>query len=92
MVRQDKKLGGGMRRVVSAALILTGILFFLPVLVVRGEPVCRRDDVASLPGGESALPIDRAPAVPSSGCRAKGRAGRRPGAYTQQTRPTRCRG
>ena len=74
MVRQDKKLGGGMRRVVSAALILTGILFFLPVLVVRGEPVCRRDGVAELPGGESALPIDRAPAVPSAGGRDKGRA------------------
>lgn len=72
MVRE--KTGGGARHIVSAALLLTVALFFLPALAVRGEPVYRRDGVADLPGGESVLPIDRAPTAVPSGVRDKGRA------------------
>lgn len=69
-----EKAGGGARQIVSAALLLTVALFFLPVLVVRGEPVYRRDGAVDLPGGESALPIDRTPATVTAGVRDKGRA------------------
>ena len=72
MVRE--KTGGGARQIVSAALLLTVALFFLPALVVRGEPVYRRGGVAELPGGESSLPIDRAPAAVTAGVRDRGRA------------------
>ena len=72
MVRE--KTGGGARQIVSAALLLTVVLLFLPALVVRGEPVYRRDSVGDLSGGESALPIDRAPAAVLAGVRDKGRA------------------
>jgi len=74
-LREDgrKELGLGARQVVSAALILTVILFFLPALVVRGEPVYQRGDTVELPDGESALPIDRAPSASTAGTRDRGR-------------------
>ena len=70
-VRNGLSLGG--RRVVSAALILTVALFFLPALMVRGEPVYQREEMAELPGGESALPIDRAPSAAPAGEKDRGR-------------------
>ena len=72
MIRE--KTGSGARQIVSAALLLTAALFFLPALVVRGEPVYRRGGVTELPGGESSLPIDRAPAAVTAGVRDRGRA------------------
>ena len=49
---------GTQRQAVSAALILVMALFFLPALIVRGEPAYRREEIASLPNGEAALPSD----------------------------------
>ena len=72
MVRE--KTGGGARQIVSAALLLTLVLFFLPVLVVRGEPVYRRSSVDDLSNGESVLPIDRTPTAITAGVRDRGRA------------------
>ena len=74
MIRDGKKTGGGRRQIVSAALLLTVALFFLPALVVWGEPVYQRSEVGDLPGGESALPINRTPSVMTTGTRDKGRA------------------
>ena len=45
MVRDEKRGGRGARQTVSAALLLTAILFFLPALVIRGEPAYRRECV-----------------------------------------------
>ena len=72
MVRE--KTGSGVRQIVSAALILTVVLFCLPALAVRGEPVYRRGGADDLPSGESVLPIDRTPTVTAAGVRDKGRA------------------
>lgn len=72
MVRE--KAGGGARQIVSAALLLTVALFFLPALVVRGEPVYLRGGEPDLSGGESALPPDRTPAAVPVGVRDRGRA------------------
>ena len=59
MSREDKgaRTGGG-RQTVSAALALVLILFFLPVLALRGEPVYRRPGTGELPNGEAVLPAD----------------------------------
>ena len=59
MTREDKgvRTGGG-RQTVSAALALVLILFFLPVLALRGEPVYRRPGTGELPNGEAVLPAD----------------------------------
>lgn len=73
MAREDKR-NGGIRQVVGAALILTVVLFFLPALIVRGEPAYQREDVADLPGGESVLPVDPGAAAVPTGARDKGRA------------------
>lgn len=71
---QDKQhISRGGRQTVSAALLLAVILFFLPTLVVREEPVYQRTDAGELPNGESIPPLD--PARPTaSGTRDKGRA------------------
>ena len=55
---QEKRelLGRGGRQVVSAALVLTAALFFLPALMVGGEPVYQRPETGELPGGEAVLP------------------------------------
>lgn len=70
----DKKSGRGKRQVVSTALLLTVALFFLPALIIRGEPVYRQTGVGDLPDGESTLPIDRTPTAGVAGARDKGRA------------------
>ena len=61
------------RRVISTALLLTAVLFFLPALVIRGEPVHQPGDTVELPNGEAALPIDRSPSARSAGPRDRGR-------------------
>ena len=79
MSREDKgaRTGGG-RQTVSAALALVLVLFFLPVLALRGEPVYRRPGTGELPNGEAVLPADPTadPALPT-GTRDRGRAGHR---------------
>lgn len=73
MARDEKRRGGGTRQLVSAALLLTVALFFLPVLIVRGEPIYRRADDPSLPGGESALPNSLSQSSGPVGARDRGR-------------------
>ena len=70
-MREDrrKRLGPGVRQVVSTALILTAILFFLPALVVRGDPVYQRPDAVELPDGESPPPAEPAPSAGPAGAR-----------------------
>ena len=51
MARDDQRSGGRTRQTVSAALLLTAILFFLPALVIRGEPAYRREEVTQAPNG-----------------------------------------
>lgn len=53
MARDDQRGG---RTVISTALLLVVILFFLPVLVIRGEPAYQREEVAQTPNGELAPP------------------------------------
>lgn len=64
----------GTRFVVSVALILSVVLFILPVLVIRGEPVYQRTDVAALPNGESVPSAEPTQNVTPAGGRDKGRA------------------
>ena len=71
MVREDGHAGGGARQIVSAALFLAAILFFLPILLIRGEPVYQREEVTDQPNGELAPPTG--PSVQTGG-RDKGRA------------------
>ena len=61
----------GTGQIVSAALLLAAILFVLPGLLVRGEPVCRPPETGDLPGGEIAPPTFSA--LPT-GVRDKGKA------------------
>ena len=56
MARDDQRSGGRTRQTVSAALLLTAILFFLPALVIRGEPAYRREEVTQAPNGELTPP------------------------------------
>jgi len=74
MRKDGRKPVNGARQVVSAALLLTVVLFVLPVLIVRGEPVYQRTELSDLPGGEGTLPIDRMPSAAPTGTRDKGRA------------------
>ena len=46
MVREDGHAGGGARQIVSAALLLAAVLFLLPILLIRGEPVYRREEAS----------------------------------------------
>lgn len=48
--------GGWTRTVVSTALLLMAVVFFLPALVIRGEPAYRREEVVQTPDGELAPP------------------------------------
>ena len=73
MTREGNGLIRGTRQVVSTALILTVVLFFLPALAVRGEPVYRRAEAAELPNGESGALTDRGQDALPSGARDKGR-------------------
>ena len=70
---KGKRSGQGVRQPENAALLLTLVLFFLPALVVRGEPVYQRTDVVELPNGESVLPLDPTPSASPAGSRDKGR-------------------
>ena len=75
MGREDRRVRtGGTRQAVSAALILAVGLFFLPALVVRGEPVYQRAGAGELPNGELALPIAPMPPAEAAGARDRGRA------------------
>ena len=69
----DKKTGDGRRQAVSAALILTGILFFLPALVIQGEPVYQREDFSLLPNGETVPFFSSSQPDTATGGRDKGR-------------------
>ena len=73
---QEKRelLGRGGRQVVSAALVLTAALFFLPALMVGGEPVYQRPETGELPGGEAVLPLDPAQGAVTAARRDRGRA------------------
>ena len=72
MLRKDHTADGGARRRISTALILTVILFFLPVLAIRGEPVYHRPDTGELSGGDGVLPIP--PSAAPTGGRDRGKA------------------
>lgn len=72
MVRVEKKRENGTGRVVSTALLLTVVLFILPVLLVRGEPVYRRAEKDGPPAGEGAPPLEGLSAAPTA-ARDKGR-------------------
>ena len=69
---RDYSLGGA-RQVVSAALLLAAALFFLPALVIRGEPVYQRTGQSGSAADESLQPFEPAPAV-QTGPRDRGRA------------------
>lgn len=73
MVWNSKAMAGGARQAVSAALLLTVVLFFLPVLVIRGEPVYRRTQEDPPPTGETASSEGRAPSASPAGARDRGR-------------------
>jgi len=74
--RDDKKitpLGPGARQTVAAALLCVLALFFLPLLLLREDPLYAREEEAPAAGEpEAGLPIDRA--VQSAGTRDRGRA------------------
>ena len=73
MTRDGKKTGNKGGQIVSTALLLVVILFSLPILAVRGEPVYQRKNAVDLPAGESTLPIDRTPSAVTAGARDRGR-------------------
>ena len=72
MAREERRLWG-VRQTVSAALILTAALTFLPALAIRGEPVYRRAETGELPNGEVLLPAAPASSAVQAGARDKGR-------------------
>ena len=63
--------GPGLRPVVTVALLLSAILFFLPLLALNGPPLYQREAVDT-ETGEATLPIDRA--ITTASARDKGRA------------------
>ncbi len=71
MERREKRqrTGQGGRQVASAALILGAILFGLPGLALRGEPLYHREPLEELTPQE--LPLE--PAVPTAPARDRGR-------------------
>ncbi|MCI9295276.1 MAG: hypothetical protein HFF48_08630, partial [Lawsonibacter sp.] len=66
--------GFGVRQTISAALLFTVVLFFLPALTVRSDPAGQSPEAGGLPNGEAVLPIERTPSAVSTGGRDKGRA------------------
>ena len=66
--------GFGVRQTISAALLFTVVLFFLPALTVRSDPAGQSPEAGGLPNGEAVLPIERTPSAVSTGERDKGRA------------------
>lgn len=65
--------GPGTGRIASVALLLAVILFFLPAVLVRGEPVYRPPDAGELPGGENTPSTSSSAAMPT-GVRDRGKA------------------
>lgn len=63
--------GPGLRPVVTVALLMTAILFFLPLLALNGPPLYQREAIDT-ETGEATLPIDRA--ITTASARDKGRA------------------
>ncbi len=73
--RDDKKitpLGPGARQTVATALLCVLALFFLPLLMLREDPLYTREDAPPAGETEAELPIDRA--VQPAGIRDRGRA------------------
>lgn len=64
-------MGPWVRQMVSAALAVTAVLFFLPGLVIAGDPLYQRKELPA-GEGESVLPAD--PAVQTAGAKDRGRA------------------
>ena len=76
MTRDDKEkhFGRGGRQIVSVALVLTAVLFTLPALVVRNEPVYQRTETENPPAETQTPPVaSSSPATPTAH-RDKGRA------------------
>ena len=69
--QQTKLFGSGVRPIVTVALLLAAILFFLPVFMAGGQPVYQRDE-SETAQNEAILPIDRA--ITTAAARDKGRA------------------
>ena len=63
--------GPGLRPVVTVALLLAAILFFLPLLTLNGEPLYQKEETSSESEGAT-LPIDRT--ITTASARDKGRA------------------
>ncbi|MDE6898829.1 MAG: hypothetical protein K2P16_06175, partial [Lawsonibacter sp.] len=61
--------GFGVRQTISAALLFTVVLFFLPALTVRSDPAGQSPEAGGLPNGEAVLPIERTPSAVSTGGR-----------------------
>lgn len=73
-IREERTFGifgPGLRPVVTVALLLTAILFFLPLLARSGPPLYQRETTGT-ETGEATLPIDRA--ITTASARDKGRA------------------
>ncbi len=90
MAREGRKHGGdrGTGQLVSAALLLAAVLFFLPAVVVRGDPVYHPPGTGDLPNGEAPLPVNPGGASAAAGVRDRGRAVRlltREGTVTELT-------
>ena len=69
--RTSAIFGPGLRPVVTVALLLTAILFFLPLLALNSDPLYQRE-ATDTETGEATLPIDRA--ITTASARDKGRA------------------
>ena len=69
--RTSAIFGPGLRPVVTVALLLTAILFFLPLLALNGPPLYQRE-TTDTETDEATLPIDRA--ITTASARDKGRA------------------
>ena len=76
MARETRRhLGGqGAGQIVSAALLLAAVLFFLPAALVRGEPVFRPPETGELPNGESLPSTGLGSSATQTGVRDRGKA------------------
>jgi len=74
-MREEKKnslLGPGARQAVATALLAVLALFFLPLLLLRGEPLYGPEEEPPAEEDEAKLPIDRT--AQTAGARDRGRA------------------
>lgn len=62
----------GTRQVVAVALVVIGVLFFLPVLLIPGDSLYQQEESAQSGETEGTLPIDRV--APAMASKDKGRA------------------